>query len=301
MRIRPKILKMEFEIKAASTAWVTSEQEEFGNLMPIEPVKVVYAIIKATAVTDAATHEQAVGELCAGLSVNLTGFGLVHRAANGNDWLNLLRSLYGIKSYSYRGAQANDAWGVMPVPIPFAYPLDNSRMGAPGRPKGSWTAWTKMGTSSELDGLHLAYVADIIKDGNPSEVLCSDYLSFTAQAAEGDQVLFTKPGKLIGLMLFDTTPYDTTNITLLAAGKSLDFDTYCDAEAARKALEKFGGDWAGGDAADADCGAESYTFISFGKDPQNWPDITGKEVTFRAKCATAEAKRLYVVTARPVQ
>lgn len=293
-------MKMEWEDTATATGWTAASLKEFGDLMPIEPVSCVYALLKATAVTSAATHEVAVSELLAGIEALLSGFGAVHRCYIGNDWVNLLRALYGIKSLPYRGAQANDEWGTLTVPIPFGYPFGVENMGAPGKPKGSWTAWTKMGTSSGLDGLHLAYVADVIKGAAPREIMTTDYLSITAKAALADQFKFIRPGKLIGLLLFDTTAYDTTNIEILVDGVSLDFRTYSFVEDARRMLLKHGGDWAGGEATAADCAAESYTWLSLGEDPADWLNVTGKEVTLRATCATAQAKRLIPVLVRPV-
>ena len=300
MPTKPLIMHMETEDTATGSAWTASSLKNFGTIFPIEPCSCIYALLKATAVTDAATHEQAVTELLNGLEVDLAGFGIVHRSFGGKDWLALLRALYGAKSLAYRGAQANDAWGTLPIPIPFGFPFGSEVMAAPPKARGSWTGWTKMGTSSHLDGLHLAYVADIIKGATPSEILTSDYLSVTAVAAEADQVAFIRQGKLIGILLYDTTAYDTTSLRLLVDGVGIDFDSYIFAEQARNYLKKYGGDWAGGEETASDCDAEHYTWISLGEDPAAWPDVSGKQVTVRATCATAEAKRFIPVMARTV-
>jgi len=293
-------MKLEFADTATGSAWTANSLKEFGDLMPIDPVACLYLLLKSSAVTDAATHEQAVVELLNGLEINLSGFGLVHRAFGGKDWVNLLRALYGIKSLAYRGAQADNAWATLAVPVPFGYPFGSVAMGAPGKPRGSWSANHKMGTSSHLDGLSLAYVADLIREATPTEILTSDYLSVTAQAAVGDQVKFIRPGKLVGILWFDTTAYDTRDIELLVDGKSIDFKTYSFAEMARQFMAKYGGDWAGGENSASDCDAELYTWLSLGEDPAGWPDVTGHEVTIRGNCATAEAKRAIVVQVRPI-
>lgn len=300
METRAKILKMKFTDTAAESAWAAASLKEFGDLMPIDPVAIVHLSLYADAETDAATHAEAVAELLGGITITAAGLGIVHRAYNGFDWLNLLRNLYGIKSLSYRGAQADGAEGCLSVPIPFQFPLGAEGQGAPGRAKGMWSANHKMGTSSGLDALRLAYIADVIYGATPTQILTTEYYAKTVATGETDQFKFQREGKLIGLLLFDTTAYDTANITILIDGKIADLDTYPDAEAGRKMLLTSGGIWSGGDAADADCDAEKYTFISFGQDPKGWPEITGKEVTLRANSSTAEAKRLIPVCLRKV-
>lgn len=296
----PKILKYQVEENAMNAAWSTGAKKNFGDDMPIQAVAMVYALHQAAAVSDAVTHEQMLTEMLGSMEISLTDFGLIHRCASGNDWLNLLRALYSIKSLFFRGAQSNDTWGVMPIPIPFQFPLGNNEMGAPGKAKGSYMAYIALGASSDADGFRRAYVADIIKGGLPSSILCTDYHQFTAVAASVYQHDFKKKGKLIGLLWYDTTAYDTSDIALFLEGKKLEYDTYMDAEAAREYMKNHGGDWAGGDDADADCADEHYKFISFGKDPNNWPDISGKELKIKATCGTAEVKRIIPVMSVPL-
>lgn len=300
MPVKPKIMKYQVEDTATGSAWTAGDKKNFGDDIPIMPVGCIYANHQTSAVTDAATHEQVLAEMLGSLEVSLTGFGLVHRAASGNDWLNLLRHLYGIKSLFFRGAQANDAWGVMPIPIPFWYPWGNENMGAPGRKQGSWTAWVALGTSGEADGFRRSYVADVIYGAEPAEIMTSDYHSFTAVAATVYQHKFIESGKLIGLLWFDTTAHDTSDIDLYLDGQKMDYQTYADSESAKQAMKIHGGDWAGGDAADADCAAENYTWISFGENPENWPELGGKELKIRATCGTAEAKRVIPVIVKPL-
>ena len=300
MPIKPRLIGAIKEDTATGSAWTASSLKTFGSLIPPDPVACIYALIESSAVTDAATYAQAVGELLAGLEVNLAGFGLVHRASSGLDWIELMRRLFGVESLPWRGAQADNAWGTLAVPIPFGIPFGNEKMGIPAKAQGAYQAHTKMGTSTHLDGLRLGYVADVIYGPAPKEVLTSDYFAVTAQAASADQVKFQKPGKLRGILWFDTTAYDTDDIEILIGGASIDYKTLSHAEAARLVMKHMAGIEAGGTDTSLATSYEKYVFLDLGEDPAGWPDVTGKEVTIRATCATAEAKRAIPVLVRPL-
>ncbi|TSA39926.1 hypothetical protein D4R30_00370 [archaeon] len=300
MPIKPRLIGAIKEDTATGSAWTAASLKTYGSLIPPDPVACIYAAIESSAVTDAATYAQAVGELLAGLEVNLAGFGLIHRAFSGVEWIELLRRLTGIRSLPYRGAQADNAWGTLAVPIPFGIPFGNEKMGIPAKAQGAYQAHTVMGTSSHLDGLRLGYVADVIYGPAPKEVLTTDYFSVTGQAASADQVKFQKPGKLRGILWFDTTAYDTDDMELLIGGASIDFKTLSHAEAAKFAAKNFGGIAAGGTDTTLATSYANYVFLDLGEDPAGWPDVTGKEVIIRATCATAEAKRAIPVLVRPI-